>query len=389
MRSQTKISVQIGPGPSYEFSDLKRYTIDSNVLTLADACNFDIANPSGRQRATINLGDPISVFMEDPTVNGGSKVQVLKGLVTGIERASDEGQGSHWTVDGADIGWHLVNNCGPLWKGLMSITFEKLLKEVLDQSWGFQGVRDNNDANREFLKGKLNNARAAIAASRTPVNTFIPPVCFEAGDAIADKLILYAKRAKRLVNVSADGYLQFFQPRYDTAADFALHYHKPDEDARKLQNCKSARVRESIDGIYTDIRCVGTVPVASVLPDRFNPHAGMFKGQFRDDSLLPFYRLLTFSDSDALSNNAKNPMANDRALWKAQRGQFDGWQGEYVVEGHAMGGVFIAPDAMCGLNDTVNGEMGNHYISARRFERSEQSGTITSVTLRRKGLLRA
>jgi prophage tail gpP-like protein len=365
-----------------EFTDIKSYTIDSNVLTLADTFEFQLANLDGAHSGDINEGDPVAVYIEDPAVNSGARILILMGLVTGIELVSDTSGGTTMTVSGADLGWHLVNNCGPLFKSLMGLTFQKFLDAILDSSWGFQlPSRTANDINR-----RLNQGRAGIAPGRSAVDTFIPPVCFEAGEMIADKLILYAQRVHQLVNVSSDGHLQIWTPRYDTPAAFTLHYHKSTEPERRLNNVKAPiRISRNINGLYTKVICVGTVAVPSVMPSPDNPHAGTFRGEWNDETALPFNRLLTFSDGDALTPER----AVNRAKWKANRGKFDSWIARYTAIGHSAGSALFAPDTMCGVNDTVHNVHGPYYISARRFMRSLGGGTTTLLTLRKPGLLAA
>lgn len=378
-KSTTEISALIGK-PAFEYRNILEYSIDSSVLTVSDNFELRVANPSG-DHVTPNRGDPIRLYASDPAVAGGAKTLLVLGIVVDIESVSDDEGGTTLSITGADLGWHLVNNCGPLFKSTMNITFARLLELVIDSSWGFAGVRTDNDTNRF-----LNQGRAGIAPARSAVDVFIPPVCFEAGEMIADKLVTYARRAKQLVNVSSDGYLQIFQPRYDTPIVGTLHFHKPTETTRDLNNVKGpVRIRQSIDGVYTDVSCVGSVAIPSVLPDRFNPHAGTFQAKISDPSQLPFRRSLTFSDSDAMTQQ----FADDRVKWKFNRGLFDSWTAEYTAYGHVLGGTFFAADAMIAADDTVNGIRKNLYIASRRFKRSVRGGTTTSLQLRLPNLLRA
>jgi prophage tail gpP-like protein len=125
--------------------------------------------------------------------------------------------------------------------------------------------------------------------------------------------------------------------------------------------------------------------VPSVLPSKDNPHAGTFRGEWSDDTALPFKRLLTFSDGDALTQ----ARAANRAEWKAKRGKFDSWVGEYTAVGHSLGGVLFAADTMCGINDSVHNVHGPFYVSGRRFMRNLAVGTATALTVRKPNLLYA
>lgn len=400
---KTQISVQIGQPPPpggtqgsfVEYRDLVSYSIDSNVCTLADAFTLKIVNPAGVRTGEILPGDPVKIFAKDPRVSGGREAQLLTGIVVDITESSDDSGGTVWDISGADLGWHIVNNCGPLFKILNGLTFQKFMDEILDPSWGFRTPSKIDD---NLRSRRISQGRAAVAAARAPVGTFIPPICFESGDMIADKLITYARRAKRLVNVTVDGYLQIFEPNYVTPADGVLHYHKTTESSRKLNNVKSARIRRSIEGVYTDVTCVGTVVVPSVLPNKYNPHAGTFKGFYQNASALPFKRLLTFSDGDVGVDGPNLPQATARAQWRGKRGLFDAFTAEYTFKGHVISpdgdlegrsGTFFAPDGILAVEDTVNKISGPHYLMARRFQRSPQGGTTTILTLKKPNLLSA
>lgn len=381
----TSVSLQIGPSPQREYRELIEYAIDANALTLSDCFSAKVADPYGDRSTEINEGDPVSVIVSDPRVRGGAKVQILTGIITDVDEESADGTGTVWNLSGADLGWHIVNNCGPLWLSLNGLTFGKTMDKVLDPSWGFRTPTQLDNLNNR----KISQGRAGILAARAPVDTFIPPICFESGDMIADKLITYARRAKHLVGVTVDGYLQIYRPDYTTESVGTLHYHKPSESTRKLNNVKRARIRKNIEGLYTDVTCVGSVVVESVLPDRYNPHAGNFRGHYSNPRALPFKRLLTFSDSDVGVDGPDIPQATARAEWKAKRGMFDSWTAEYHFRGHVMNGTFFAPDTMIAVEDTVHGIKGVYYVVARRFARSISGGTTTVLTLKKPNLLSA
>lgn len=381
----TSISLQIGPNPQNEFRDLVEYSIDSNALSLMDCFSAKVANAFGARTGEINEGDPVSVFASDPRVRGGAKVQILTGLVTDLDEDSDDKSGTTWNISGADLGWHIVNNCGPLFLTLNGLTFGKTIDKVLHPSWGFKTPAKLDNLNNR----RLSQGRAGVLAGRAPVDTFIPPICFEAGDMIADKLITYARRARHLIGVTVDGYFTIYQPDYTTESVGTLHYHKPSESTRKLNNVKKARVRKSIEGLYTDVTCVGTVVVPSVLPDRYNPHAGNFKGIYQNTKVLPFRRFLSFSDGDVGVDGPGLKQATARAEWKAKRGIFDSWTAEYTYKGHVINGTYFAPDTMVGVDDTIHNVSGVYYLVSRRFVRSIQNGTTTMLALKKPNLLTA
>jgi hypothetical protein len=153
------------------------------VLTLSDAFELKFANPMGTH-IVLKKGDPVSIYASDPAVSGGARAQIMKGLVVDLDYVSDDQGRTVVTVSGADLGWHLVNNCGPIFQSTMNLTFQQLLDIILEPKWGFSGVRADNDLNR-----RLNQGRAAIAPARSAVDVFIPPVCFKAGEILSDKIV--------------------------------------------------------------------------------------------------------------------------------------------------------------------------------------------------------
>jgi prophage tail gpP-like protein len=363
-----------------EYPNITQYSIDNDVLQLGDPFAVTIPNPQGRLNGKIAIGDSVEVFMADPDVAGGQKLRVLKGLITGRDSESADGTGTVLTVSGADLGRHLVDNDAPLWFRLRGATFDQLLRKVLDPSWGFTGVRAENDTHR-----RLNLGRAGIAQEIAPaVKAFIPPVQTEVGEKIADLLIEYARREHKLVNVSSDGYLQIWSPNYDQKPLYRLEYHRLDEPGYRRNNVEHARLSESIDGVYTNVACVGTVVRPPVTANAQNPNEGKFRGTYAlnfattPPAPLPFTRRVTFSDGDQLTKQ----QANARAKWRWQRGMFDSWRAEYTVKGHSQNGVFFTPDTMVEVRDSVNGVGGNYYLSAVRKIRDGQ-GTRTVLTVRR------
>ncbi len=360
----------------------KEYSLDDDVLQLGDPFACTIANIDGENTGKIHLGDPLEVYMADPAVRGGAKLRQMKGRVIGLETSSDISGGSTITVKGADLGWHLTHTAGEPWMNLRGIRFSRLLEAVLDPAWGIAGVRAENDTNRRLRLG-----RAGVQQAYKPqLGAVLPRIQIEPGEMIADLLLLYAKRERVLVNVSSDGYLQFWNPRYDTDAACSIRYHRSTEKERDRNNVLGRpRLSESIDGLYTDVGCVWTSVIPPEVRNSENPNEGFHIVWYRAPGALPFPRRLVFSDGEAMSTQ----MAEDRARWKYERGLFDSWQYEVTLVGHSQGGAFFAADTMAEVDDTVNGVRGKFYVSAVTRSRTLRDGTTTRLVLRKSGLLRA
>ncbi len=363
---------------------ISQYSYDSDVLQLGDPCSVVLSNPRGALNGKIRMGDPLELFVADPDVGGGASTRKLKGIVTSRQAASSDGSGTTVTVGGADLGWHLGNNAAPLWFRLRGIKFQTLLQKVLDPSWGFAGVRAENDTNRRLKLGRA----GAIRSIQGTFDQFIPPIQIEPGEMIADVLILYAKRERRLVNVSADGYLQIWAPAKNQTALYTFHYHRSDEASRTKNNVLRATLSDAIDGLYTDVICVGTVLRPPDQGNANDPNEGQFRGTYTargPSGPLPFVRRLTFSDGEQLTKK----LAADRARWKAERGLFDARQYVIQVRGHSQGGVFFEPDTTAEVHDSVNGIEGVLYVSGVRYNRDAKTGLVSTLTLRRPNLLGA
>jgi len=367
-----------------EYSRISEYAYDTDVLQLGDPCSVRIPNPDGKLNGKIKLGDPFELYVSHPDVSAGRKIRKLKGLVTTRQVECSPDAGTKLTVGGADLGWHLLNNVAPLWLRLRGIRFKTLLERVLDPSWSFAGVRTDNDTNRALKLGRT----GAVQQLSGSVSALIPPIQVEPGEMIADLLILYARRARQLVNVSSDGYLQIWTPQSNPTPLYSFHLHS-EPARRQLNNIERATLYETIDSLYTEVVCVGTVVLPPNMVSATNPNEGRFRGTYRapDNARpLPFARRFTFSDGDQLTKD----QATDRARWKAERGLFDAWQYTCQVKGHVQNGVFFEPDTGVDLHDTVNGVEGTYYVSAVRYAgRVDPPGQTTTLTCRKPGLLRA
>lgn len=390
-----------------EYANVKEYQYESNVLQLGDPFQVKLGAPDGDYGLVrFNPGAPAEFWISDPTVAGGGKVRKSNGLVTRLDIASDIGSGTALQVTGADLGWHLANNCAPLWFNMKGATWERFLNAciyphrifqgVSDPGWGFSGVRLDNDLN---VKKKVNLGRALVqqrlAQQLGDPLQILPPIQIEPGQTIADTLVHYAKLSKCLVNVSHDGYLQVFQPNYNGPALYTLHYHASDEADRKRNNVLSARLSRSIDGLYSQVECLSTITRPPFTENLEDPNRGKKRQSYTpatdarvaslQSSNLDFRRYWTFVDTEQL----KDAQILARAKWFADRGEFDSYSLEYTVKGHSMDGYFFEPDTLCEVDDTVLGVRGTFYVCAVRYLRTMQAGTTSMLTLKRKNFLQA
>ena len=387
----TRVSIWIN-GEEQLF--VEEYSLDDDVLNLGDPFRVVVPNVDGASIGNYRVGDLCKIYMSSGDVDNTGQIQRYIGRLTTIDGTCSMQAGSTLALGGADLGWHLRECHAPIWHTMPGgITFNQLVQRLIGDKllndWKFAGVRFDNLINRKINQGRAGVERR-IALADSGGRAYIQPFQVEPGQSAAEYLIDYARRAGYLVNVSSDGYIQFYKPNDTGAAEYTLRLYKSTNPDRNKGNVQSARMRRSIDGIYTETVCVGTV----VLSNKFvqanieSPNRNRFRGQYTNvDTIgsLPFSRVFYFSDGDQYDKT----MANKRAEWKWRRGKFDSFEAEYTVAGHVQGGKFWVPDTCVDLLDEIHGLNGKYYISAVRYNRTQQQGTTTTITVREAGQLSA
>lgn len=372
-------------------SDLiSQYCYDSDILQLGDPFSVVIPDPHARFTG-VTEGQSIKLNMASSRVGGGQKVQKVLGVITQVMSSTDRSGATVLNVAGADLGWFLVNCDAPIWKHLAGRTFGGLYDLFVDPSWGLTGYEVGNDRNTKVkMGGNYARAVATLGDSDRP-----PIVQIEPGDKPADYFIQYAKLANKLVNVSFDGKLVLFKPRYDTPTAYTFYSYSDKNQARGKNNVIRARLTRSLSTRYTKAVCVGTPLLPQTVGvDPNNPNTNSFRGTYtrpvgvlgsQYQNNLPFTRLVAFADSDRLNTS----QAAARAKWKIQRGDFDAWMYEIEVRGHSQGGNFFEPDTIAEVYDDYRGIAGKLYVSAVRYDRDRENGVRTTLQLRLPGLLAA
>ena len=342
-------------------------------------------------------GARVVFSLSNPAVGAGRPVRKITGRII-RRRVTCTPQGTVLTLLGADIGWHLANNDGPLWFGLQGCSWERLIDACIhpdrvfpgtpDPGWGFADeVSFDGDLNARLKQGRQGVVLAQQAHPIVPLSR----IQIEPGDKLFDVLSLYAKRLGYLVNVSATGQLQVFTPNYSQEPSYSFYCY-PTTDERHTKNNVEAQgisLEEGIEELWTDITCVGEVP----LPDLIDEHvaqddvnATKFRGRYVPvPPPLDFLHRLVFTDGEALYRG----YADERAVWKAKMGRFDGHVLTFTVRHHHQNGVFFEANTMCHIDFPVVGiGPANYYIAQVRCDRSE-AGDVTSVEAHGADLLGA
>ena len=152
----------------------------------------------------------------------------------------------------------------------------------------------------------------------------------EPGVKIADYLTQYSRRQGRLVNVSVDGYIQVWTPDYAREPLFSIDLRDLN-DPRNRNNVIEADIQDSIEGVYTDVTCVGEQIGLDITQQNLaDQNYTKFRGRFQNQFVIPFARRATFSE---VTSTTRRP-GKSRRCGSTQRGLFDSWSATYKVRGH-------------------------------------------------------
>ncbi len=399
--------VEVG-GIQYE---CREHSYSSNVLKLADSATITIPAPDGYVQSKAGpvsaataapRGALCMLYMSDPAVQGGALLPRIKGRV--IRRnISGGGDGTVLRLTVADLGWHLTS-CGRVFKNIWGASWETMLRsQVLDNAlgWGFVGVRGTNLLSKRIKLGRQ-SIEAALTQKYNP--KALVRLQIEVGQTLDSMFIEWARYGKLLLNVSTDGYLQFFKPACGSGT--TPYSEKPlytfirrRAPNNQHNNIISATLDESAES-YTHVECWSSVvdlQAAKDIQDKLkaDPNAARYHGEFnptKSQKPFDFYRSYTFTDPNQIGSQA----VNDRAKWQWQRFEFDAWTYQVEVYGHSQGGSPFVEDTMCEVHDEIAGVDGVFYVAAvdcrRKLARAgfdKGAGTRATLTIKKPNLLAA
>lgn len=391
---QTAIA-SLGYNPDKEIDRLVNtveFSYSSDVTQLGDPFTVSVPDPRGRYVGKFRKGQTIRLYLQNPNVDGNARTLKAIGLIVN-RRVRTNRDGTVIQLDCADLGWHLTHTDAPLWYRLSNlpnineaVTLYDLLTnpDWVDPSWGFRGISADNETNR-LLKQRLNAGRVQREIDLRQALGVLTWIQVEPGVKIADYLTQYSRRQGRLVNVSVDGYIQVWTPDYAREPLFSIDLRDLNDPARTRNNVIEADIQDSIEGVYTDVTCVGEQIGLDITQQNLaDQNYTKFRGRFQNQFVIPFARRATFSEGDIYDEET----GKKQALWFYQRGLFDSWSATYKVRGHwqkphgSTRSYWWESDQMCAVNDSVHGLSGNFYVSAVRCDRNAQDGDVTFVTLR-------
>jgi len=392
MIAKPRISMKVG---STEFVAWQQYTIDSDLLTPADAFSLRFPNHGGAMAGKVKCFDQVQVLVDG--------VLQMTGYVDEVAYSSNSREGAFVEVTGRDAFGQLADvSAEPkTYHGVTLLQLATLLASNWVPSWDV-----HNELNRTRLlvarrklatlrkaAGRLQGTAAATASTteadsieemqrRAALNLaavrrrVYHKVKVEPGESIYDVLQREATKANLLLWMAADGRGVMATPNYTQAPVFRL-WNRSDADAR-LNNITSANVIQSGREVYGTYRALAYSGNTSSLFGSGSRHRSEVT-----DSDAPSERLLVYQEDAHTTGELK-----DRNVREKNRRAFERQRLEYEVRGHYNSGLPWQVDTLCQVDDQINGVQGAYYVVGRRFVANEQ-GQSTVVTLHPKDLLLA
>lgn len=352
---------------------------------------------------------PIRLAHADPQVDNGKPIPFVMGVCTRVEHHCSDGA-SILRLSGYDLG-KLLDSCCKPWLRLKGLTIGAIFNKLLDRSWlasnrtdgwGFQGVTGLNRDQSLKLGQRVSFGRQQVQIEQTKVyGQLLPPMQTEVGETVGDLGSRYARltglttSTGSFVSVSADGYIQVFNPDDTQNAD-PLYVFEDHLDFRNQRVKKSSLVLDGED-LYSEYDCYGSViaPPQQFNQDRVtNPNAGRFFSKATMDILGPegarIFRRLTFADPEQYQKG----FATRRAEWRKKQSLYKEFTVTLTVQGHSMPGPDgkwrpLVEGNIAELRSSRLRVNGRFLIEQVVKRQNATVGTECDVTLKRRGLLGA
>lgn len=389
------------------------FSVTSTLTGLSDGWTLDlpVTDTVNADIPGLNLQRfvPIKLAHADPRVDDGKPVPFVMGVCTRVEHHCSDGA-SVLRLSGYDLG-KLLDSCAKPWLRLRGLSLGAIIDKLLDPSWlarnrvdnwGIRGVTGLNRDRVLKLGQRVSFGRQAVQADVGKVyGQLMPPLQTEVGETVGDLINRYARLTGltssqgSFVNVSADGFVQVFNPD-DYKDDPALYVFEDHLDERNFRVKKSSLILDGED-LYGEYDCYGSViaPPQQYAQDKItNPNAGRFFGQSKQDVLgAPdgrIFRRHTFSDAEQYQQG----FARVRADWRRRQSLYKETQIRLTVQGHSMPGPDgqwrpIVEGNIAELNSSRLRIQGRFMIEQVTKHQNASIGTEADVVLRKLGLLGA
>jgi len=389
------------------------FSVTSTLTGLSDGWTLDlpVTDTVNADIPGLNLQRfvPIKLAHADPRVDDGKPVPFVMGVCTRVEHHCSDGA-SVLRLSGYDLG-KLLDSCAKPWLRLRGLSLGAIIDKLLDPSWlarnrvdnwGIRGVTGLNRDRVLKLGKRVSFGRQAIIQDVGKVYAVLmPPLQTEVGETVGDLISRYARltgltaSTGSYVNVSADGFVQIFNPD-DYKNEPALYVFEDHVDDRNFRVKRSSLILDGED-LYDEYDCYGSVifPPQVFPGDKItNPNAGRFFGQSKQDVLgAPdgrIFRRHTFSDAEQYQQG----FARVRAEWRRKQSLYKETQIRLTVQGHSMPGPDgqwrpIVEGNIAELNSSRLRIQGRFMIEQVTKHQNASIGTEADVVLRKLGLLGA
>lgn len=404
-------------GLSEPLQNVRHFSVSDDYLQPGDTFAADVPDPHHALYKKIELFAGYRFYLRNPSIDGGTPSLRQTGIILG-RKAGGSVAGDEIRLSGADIGSHLQTSAEPFFRLEQATLKDLIQKLILDNpSWGFKGVKSDNDLNRKLRQGRLGEQ---IRLNPSLVTAY-QVIQVNPGETIIGVIQEYARRDGVMVNVSHDGYLQLSNPNYDQPTSFQVNYHRAGTAAAQTNNVIGETLLEE-DGrlIYTEVTCVWDQLFVGVGQGPFTANPGRHAATYTrktnstqdvsvgtvggidgrprptDNPITSttaqatplsagpkFPRRFVFSDSEPMTPE----QGARRAVWQAERFEFDAWKYNCTLAGHSQGGRWITSDTLAAVNDSIRGVKGTLYCPSVRLDSDRSGKATTFVQLRKPGLL--
>jgi prophage tail gpP-like protein len=318
------------------------YRIESDLYTPADAFSLTLSNPDFQ----ITRGQTCQVL-----VNGTLE---MSGIIDRTIRSVNK-QGRTFKVEGRD---------------LLGLVVDHFLEEFIDlEGYSLKALAEKLLKTIPFINRKT----VVFGAEQKPVETEDTVMKIEPGDTAFAVLSRFAAARGLLFYSRPDGTFVFGKPKAKGNAEFQITLR---EDGVG-NNAEEGSVTEDISRRFSKVVVLGQQQGGEdVDVEDINTYGSA------SDQTFPFFKPFV----QTMNHSASAPSLLARMTLEQQRAE--GLILEYVVKGHSQRGKNWTPNALCRVEDTVNGFTGLALIYGRTFE-GDKRKPLTRVRLGLPGVIAA
>lgn len=345
-----------------KISDIESYRLESDIFQAGDAFEINIA----KQLIQVKPGDRIQAHI--------SGELVFNGIVDSVnESVSKFSHGL--TLSGRDLMGLLVDTHLETFNTTKDIELSELAEDLLF------GIPFVDIKNVVFSDGDKNKIIPLESKQKNTLfdNSDYSFVQIEPGDTVFDVLNMFA-RARGLIFFSMpDGTFVFGRPKTKGKPVFSF-LRKKNQSESIDNNIISGSITEDISQQYSDITVVGQQQGTNL----FGESETNIDGEATNDG-FPFEKPFV----GEVQNDGVDPDSYARLILEQQK--FEGFKLEYQVPGHLQAGQVYQVNTICHVEDEAfyTPVLGDFLIYSRVFEGSKNSGTTTTLSLSKLGVLPA